>query len=214
MTESPWTLDQLTKLVGAALSVDYDGQASGRVRDLPDRRAIRYYTTIGLVDRPAAMRGRTAVYARRHLLQLVAIKRLQAAGLSLAEVQARLAGATDALLERQARIPASLAVDAEAAPASAPAPLVPSARPAFWKRGGVAPVAQAAASGARAVPEPGAAASPHVPDAVASLQGLRLQVGVTLLLDRERPLDAGEVAAIRAAAAPLLEVLRRGRERP
>ena len=217
MTESPWTLDQLTKLVGAALSVDYDGQASGRVRDLPDRRAIRYYTTIGLVDRPAAMRGRTALYARRHLLQLVAIKRLQAAGLSLAEVQARLAGATDALLERQARVPASLPVEAEAASPSAPALPVPSARPAFWKRGGVAPVAPVApvaASGARAVPEPGAAARPRVPDAVASLQGLRLQAGVTLLLDRERPLDAGEVAAIRAAAAPLLEVLRRGRERP
>ena len=217
MTESPWTLDQLTRLVGAALSVDYDGQASGRVRDLPDRRAIRYYTTIGLVDRPAAMRGRTALYARRHLLQLVAIKRLQAAGLSLAEVQARLAGATDALLERQARIPASLPVEAEAAPPSAPALPVPSARPAFWKRGGVAPVAPVvpvAASGARAVPEPAAAARPRVPDAVASLQGLRLQAGVTLLLDRERPLDAGEVAAIRAAAAPLLEVLRRGRERP
>ena len=217
MTESSWTLDQLTRLVGAALSVDYDGQASGRVRDLPDRRAIRYYTTIGLVDRPAAMRGRTALYARRHLLQLVAIKRLQAAGLSLAEVQARLAGATDALLERQARIPASLPVEAEAAPPSAPALPVPSARPAFWKRGGVAPVAPVApvaASGARAVPEPGAAARPRVPDAVASLQGLRLQAGVTLLLDRERPLDAGEVAAIRAAAAPLLEVLRRGRERP
>ena len=104
---SGWTLGQLTQRVGSALSVDYPGQASGRVREVPDQRAIRWYTTIGLVDRPAAMRGRTALYGRRHLLQLVAIKRLQAAGLSLAEVQRELAGATDAQLERVARVPAS-----------------------------------------------------------------------------------------------------------
>ena len=75
-----------------ALAVDYAGQASGRVRDVPDRRTIRYYTTLGLIDRPAAMRGRTALYGLRHLLQLAAIKRLQAHGLSLAEVQQRLVG--------------------------------------------------------------------------------------------------------------------------
>jgi DNA-binding transcriptional MerR regulator len=209
MTDQAWTLDQLAELVGAALSMDYDGQASGRVRDLPDRRAIRYYTTIGLVDRPAAMRGRTALYTRRHLLQLVAIKRLQAAGMSLAQAQVRLAGATDAQLEREARVPPSLP---EAAAAPTQAPPAPAARPAFWKRGAVAPMAPT--SGARAVREPEPAASPPEPDEVASLQGLRLGEGVTLLLEREHPLDAGEVAAIRAAAAPLLEVLRRGKEPP
>jgi hypothetical protein len=270
MTDQTWTLDQLAELVGASLSLDYDGQASGRVRDLPDRRAIRYYTTIGLVDRPAAMRGRTALYTRRHLLQLVAIKRLQATGMSLAEVQARLAGATDAQLEREARVPASLPVEAEAAagpersapprvPAAPPAvtpprvltappgvapPPVPAARPAFWKRaavaptgpiastastastGPMAPMAPASAAPAEREPEPApsppvpdevvrepeSAPSPPTPDEFTSLQGLRLGPGVTLLLDRKRPLDAGDVAAIRAAAAPLLEVLRRGRE--
>src|SRR6266508_2158787 len=69
MTEAIWTLDELTERVGAALSVGYDGQPSGRVRDLPDQRAIRWYTTIGLVDRPAATRGRTAMYGPRHLVQ-------------------------------------------------------------------------------------------------------------------------------------------------
>ena len=86
MTEAIWTLDELTERVGAALSVGYDGQPSGRVRHLPDQRAIRWYTTIGLVDRPAATRGRTAMYGPRHLLQLVAIKRLQARGLSLVSI--------------------------------------------------------------------------------------------------------------------------------
>src|SRR3954452_21484675 len=95
-----WTLDELGAEVALALAVDYDGQASGRVRDVPDRRTIRYYTTLGLIDRPAEMRGRTALYHRRHLLQLVSIKRLQAQGLTLAELQERLLGQSDAALEK------------------------------------------------------------------------------------------------------------------
>ena len=35
----------------------YDGPPNGRVRDVPDRRTIRYYTTIGLLDRPAEVSG-------------------------------------------------------------------------------------------------------------------------------------------------------------
>src|SRR5215469_17943928 len=87
-----WTLDELSDQVARALAVDYPGQASGRVREMPDIRTIRYYTTRGLIDRPAQMRGRTALYGQRHLLQLVAIKRLQAEGLSLAEIQVQVVG--------------------------------------------------------------------------------------------------------------------------
>src|ERR671931_1528625 len=112
---APWTLAELTDRVAEALAVGYRGQRSGRVRDVPDRRAIRWYTTLGLVDRPAAMRGRTALYRRRHLLQLVAIKRLQAEGRSLAEVQVELAAATDERLERIARLPATTPSRSEAA---------------------------------------------------------------------------------------------------
>lgn len=100
-----WTLDQLTEQVEAALSVDYPGAPSGRVRSVPDQRAIRWYTTIGLVDRPASMRGRTALYVERHLLQLVAIKRLQAEGRSLADIQAELAGVPESTLRLLARLP-------------------------------------------------------------------------------------------------------------
>ena len=91
--------------VSAALAGPaYPGAPNGRVRDVPDRRTVRWYTTIGLVDRPAAMRGRTALYGTRHLLQVVAVKRLQARGLSIAEIQAELIGATDATLRRVAAI--------------------------------------------------------------------------------------------------------------
>ena len=78
-----WTIQQLCTEVERVLAVDYAGSRNGRVRDIPDLRTIRYYTTVGLLDRPAEMRGRTALYGRRHLLQLVAIKQLQARGLSL-----------------------------------------------------------------------------------------------------------------------------------
>jgi DNA-binding transcriptional MerR regulator len=165
MTRAIWTLDELTDQVGAALSVGYDGQPSGRVRHLPDRRAIRWYTTIGLVDRPAATRGRTAMYGPRHLLQLVAIKRLQAQGLSLVAIQAELAGATDAQLARVARVPqaqaAAVAGTAEA-PAPPAAPTPPAATPPLRR-----PTASLHATPAIAQPlGQGEAATPaDIPDA-------------------------------------------------
>src|SRR5271154_4783925 len=109
LTSEPlWTIDELNEQVALALSVDYEGTANGRVRDVPDRRTIRYYTTLGLLDRPAEMRGRTAFYGRRHLLQLVAIKKLQARGRSLAEVQRALAGLTDKALAQVAELGAGV----------------------------------------------------------------------------------------------------------
>src|SRR4051812_47806051 len=97
-----WTIQQLCDEVSSALAVGYEGTPNGRVRDVPDLRTIRYYTTIGLLHRPAEMRGRTALYGPRHLLQLVAIKKLQARGQSLSQIQQAMAGATDAMLRRLA----------------------------------------------------------------------------------------------------------------
>ncbi|WP_432932290.1 MerR family transcriptional regulator [Microbispora sp. CA-135349] len=88
-------------------------RANGRVREVPNERLIRWYTTIGLLDPPLGRRGRVALYGRRHLLQLVAVKRRQADGLSIADIQAELAGATDAMLQRVAGL---------AEPLSGPAP--------------------------------------------------------------------------------------------
>jgi DNA-binding transcriptional MerR regulator len=86
------TLEDLAREVAARIQRDDVRQGNGQVSPLPDRRTLRYYTTIGLLDRPLAMRGRQAVYGDRHVLQAVAVKRMQAAGLSLGEIQARLAG--------------------------------------------------------------------------------------------------------------------------
>lgn len=137
MTSPLWTIDQLADAVERAFrSQDAPDQRSGRVREVPDKRTIRYYTTLGLLDRPAEMRGRTAYYGRRHLLQLVAIKRLQSAGQTLVQIQSILAGADAATLQRQANLPADFDVLAEAAPAVEASPIEqpPSAAPraSFW----------------------------------------------------------------------------------
>jgi len=176
-----WTLDKLCDRVERALAGDYAGQASGRVRDVPDRRTIRYYTTLGLIDRPAAMRGRTALYGVRHVLQLAAIKRLQAQGLSLADVQARLVGLTDAALHHLARLPADFDLDA---PADPPADAADRRAGRFWGE------------------------TPAEPAAPRTLAGVPLAGGATLLVEATRPLNEHDLSALRAAAAPLLTLLR------
>lgn len=160
------------------------GQLNGRVREVPDARTIRWYQTTGIVDRPTAMRGRTALYGPRHLLQLLAIKRLQAHGHSLAAIQAELAGASDATLARLA---------GEPAPSEAsPPPTVAPGRARFWA---AAPVDSL----------DGAEHTHHTVDVV----GVRIADELTLLFDRPgRPVDADDVAAIRAAAGPLLALVR------
>jgi MerR HTH family regulatory protein len=210
MTQAIWTLDELTDRVGAALSVGYDGQPSGRVRHLPDRRAIRWYTTIGLVDRPAATRGRTAMYGPRHLLQLVAIKRLQAQGLSLVAIQAELAGATDAQLARVAQVPQA------AAPAAADAPPAPAPRRPTAALHGTPAMARPSAAIAAGEGEAPAAAPPAGPTlaagegeapAAAPPGGPALASGRRLARQarfwRERPAEAmdTEVAATAGAEA-------------
>src|SRR3954465_834565 len=123
-----WTIHQLVEQVGRALSGDYEGAPSGRIRDVPDLRTTRYYTTLGLLDRPSEMRGRTALYGPRHLLQLVAIKKLQASGFTLAQVQERLAGATDATLRVLAGEVIAAGEDAPARPTK-----TSGTTRAFWK---------------------------------------------------------------------------------
>lgn len=98
------TLPELVAALPGLLAEGYDGARSGRVRDLPDARTVRWYQTLGMVDRPAGFRGRTALFGRHHLLQLAAIKKLQARGLPLADIQRGLAGRNDAELARSAGV--------------------------------------------------------------------------------------------------------------
>jgi hypothetical protein len=120
-----WTLDELVRRAGRALAASDVRAPNGRVTPVPDVRMIRWYATIGLLDKPSGSRGRSALYGPRHLLQLVAVKRRQAQGYSLAEIQAELAGATEAVLRRVADIPPHLVLvpPVDAPPTEAPPPV-------------------------------------------------------------------------------------------
>jgi DNA-binding transcriptional MerR regulator len=109
------------------LGID-DRTVDGRVAPVPDARTVRYYTTLGLVDRPRIV-DREARYGPRHVLQLAAVKRLQADGARLAEVQARLYGRSDAELRSLLATPKA---GAPARPTSSPAPTV-------WREVPIAP---------------------------------------------------------------------------
>lgn len=204
MTDPHWTIDQLAELAADALASSSVGQSSGRVRVVPDIRTIRWYTSIGLLDRPAAMRGRTALYGRRHLAQIVAVKRLQAAGLSLAEVQHRLIGADDATLERIAQLPeVPEPTNARSSEQGRPSNGSP-VRTRFWS----APPEQPTPPGST----PRSPATPRNPAPVVQgiVQGIRLADDVTLLLAAAtRVPDAADLAAVEAAARPLLDLLHR-----
>ncbi|OLF10424.1 helix-turn-helix domain-containing protein [Actinophytocola xanthii] len=202
MTEELWTIEQLPDQVAELLSGNYDGQSNGRVRELPNRRTIRWYTTIGLVDRPVAARGRTALYGPRHLLQLAAVKRLQAAGRTLAEIQEELVGASN----RQ------LAEIAQVSPIDVSWTREPVRVGAFWRTATHTPTSDANSVVADddTVTVSGPARSHEPVPAASTAYGIRLGDGVTVVLDTAaRPLEPDELAAVAAAAAPLLDLLDR-----
>jgi DNA-binding transcriptional MerR regulator len=198
-----WTLDELVRRAGEALAAQHVRVPNGRVTALPDRRVVRWYSTIGLVDRPAAYRGRTALYGPRHLRQVVAVKRRQAEGRSLAEIQAELTGATDSTLREVAQLPDEL-----------PAP---ASRPRFWAESPSRPPAVPGGKGGSGGGESGSARESLDQREEESLgqrgetgemrlwYGVALRPGVTLMLPTQPGTD--DLTEIRAAARPLLDLL-------
>jgi DNA-binding transcriptional MerR regulator len=210
--ELSWTLSELVAEVATRISA-LPAPKNGQVRAVPDDRTIRYYATIGLLDRPSGMRGRTALYGRKHLAQVVAIKRLQAMGRSLSEIQALWPTLDDRTLARMSGV--ELAVRPS-----------PSTRAAFWKlepAGWTAAEleAETAANETRridavvpAAPAATAAtAAPvAVPGPVGSALELRIELAPNVVLslavaDDSVALSPADVRAVRAAAAPLLAEL-------
>jgi DNA-binding transcriptional MerR regulator len=182
--ENLFTMEELVAQVAAILSDAQSSQPNARIRGLPDARTIRYYTTIGLLDRPALFRGRTALYRQRHLLQIIAIKRLQTNGLSLEEVQTKLLGASERELQKIAQIPST---------SEAPQPALTPVRAPLWKL---------ANEDEPSPQEPKRATIPVL------LPALLLRDGATLLLSsNKRALSADDLAAIQEAAKPLIKKL-------
>jgi DNA-binding transcriptional MerR regulator len=203
-------MDELVEKVRQALAAEYSGAGDGRIRDVPDRRAIRWYTTIGLVDRPLGMRGRTALYGPRHLRQLVAIKRRQAAGRSLSQIQGEINWLSDEELAELSHIPEALLETDGSAPEGA----ADGRHMRFWARSPVAAAASAdheapvdhdlsrtAQSTAQSTADsPIAQQSPARP-----VNGVALPGGVILLVPY--PISDRDRDDIAAAAAPLLDLL-------
>ena len=175
---------------------------NGQVRAVPDDRTVRYYGTIGLLDRPV-MRGRTALYGRRHLAQVVAIKRLQTMGRSLAEIQTLWPTLDDSTLSRMSGI--TLAITKGR----------PPVRQEFWKREPIVspPVIDPAPRGTpvigTVVPVPGW----PMQEATAPVE-VRLELAPNVVLslfvtDESVAISPADIRAIRAAAAPLVAELAR-----
>ncbi len=178
-TKSHMTLNELAAETAAALG-DLD-QASGRVSEVPSVRTIRFYSTHGLLDRPLEFKGRTAIYGVRHLHQLVAIKRLQARGLGLEEIQARVIGATDKELAKLSEVEWNTVKSTNEV-----------VRSNFWTD----------------IPDETVAEPATIAEEL-GIEALRLDEGVVLLIDKlKRELHPDDIAAMHVAAGPLLKLLR------
>jgi len=90
MNDKPFTLDELCTLT-----------------DLT-KRTVRYYMQMGLVERPIG-ETRAAHYTRRHLDQLLRVKQLTEAGVSLERIREVMAGGDTPVPTRQRR-PGSIEV--------------------------------------------------------------------------------------------------------
>jgi len=185
-----WTLPELVAEVAARIAA-LPAPKNGQVRAVPDERTIRYYVTLGLLDRPSAMRGRTALYGAKHVAQVVAIKRLQVGGRSLTEIQQLWSTLDDPTLARMSGV-------------ALPAAAKPAARAEFWKR---EPRQADAASAA-----PTESSAPGPTSSAAGAVELRIELAPQIVLslsvvDDRVTVSPADVRAIRAAAAPVLAEL-------
>src|SRR5262249_24843729 len=111
------------------------------------------------------------------------IKRLQARGLTLVEVQTRLLGLSDRALEKLAELPADFTADQSTLTTQAEEPDA-HGQADFWKT------------------EP----APR-PRPVQALTAVPLDDFTTLLIEAVRSLDDHDLEALRSAATPLLKLL-------
>jgi DNA-binding transcriptional MerR regulator len=195
MSDEEFPIDELVRRVGYTLVQAGVRQTNGQVSEAPTERTVRYYRTRGLLDPPAGHRGRVALYASRHVLQVLAIKRLQAADVPLHEIQQRLVGRADAELAAIAGVQPAMVERPEGLPgergrdaAEAPSPAVRDA--SFW-------------TDRPAAPSPGDRAAPSRH----RIAGVQLPAGVRLTFPATRDLTEADLAALIAAAGEVLACL-------
>jgi DNA-binding transcriptional MerR regulator len=211
------TMPEFAEAAARAVQVSGAAPENRQAKAVPAARMIRYYTARGLLPRPGT-RGRALVYGRRHLLQLVAIKRLQGQGMALDEIAERLEAISDKDLEDLAAV-ADDTIPADLGEVDPTQPTEPSRRAGrFWEAtparvGLVAASAEARPPGAgistRTGGSPSAGAPVRAPDSVvevSTLTEVHLSDSVRLLIEGD-PSGLPSLDALRASAAPLLHLL-------
>ena len=93
-----WTIQELAGTVNAWCRDRALQPANGQTASELSARTLHYYRSVGLLDAPESGAGRS--YGRRHLLQLKAIRILQAQGLPLSRIQELLFARSDEELEQ------------------------------------------------------------------------------------------------------------------
>ncbi len=93
----------VAELADAAARVLAEGgplQERGTVSELPDERTVRYYLAEGLLAPAEEKQGTASVFSYLHLLQLLAVKHLQAQHLPIRKIRELVEGRSERELER------------------------------------------------------------------------------------------------------------------
>jgi DNA-binding transcriptional MerR regulator len=98
-TRSDLKMEELLNIANSFVGVIAPVQPSDRVAETLNERNLRYYISEGLVDRPLGKEGVSALYGYRHLLQILALKRLQVEYLPVKRIKEILPQATNEELE-------------------------------------------------------------------------------------------------------------------
>ena len=93
-----WTIQELAETANTWCRDRALQPANGQTAIDLSARTLHYYRSVGLLDAPESGAGRG--YRRRHLLQLKAIRILQAHGLPLSRIQQLLFGRSDEELKQ------------------------------------------------------------------------------------------------------------------
>lgn len=125
-------------------------QERGTVTNVPDERTIRYYLSEGLIQSPGEKQGTASVFSYLNLLQLVAVKKLQAEHLPIRKIRELVGDKSEQELEtllgfggttgKKSESEAKRYLESLLAPSMAEAP--PRARPMSALKASAAPMQQ------------------------------------------------------------------------
>ena len=185
-----------------------ESTTGGRGQESVNARLVRHYTTQGLLDKPLKQ-GREARYVYRHVLQLLALRRLLADGYSVSSITGLIDGQANPVLESILQGRTQLTVEAanpalaflsqirDRATPAAPVP-APAAR---QRRSAPAPSARTASTPSPATP---AASSGELPSQTWTRVELRNGLELHLRQDFIAPATAAEREQLLQLIAPHL----------